>query len=170
MAFFDQALLLSNAQAISATAASTNIYDVTGAGSGVAPPLVFGTTSTFGADIGAGDGAARPCVFFTITTAIASTSINFQVQAAIDNGSNAPGTYVTLSETGVVPAAQLTVGTTFNLPIPAIPQGTGAIGLPRFYRVNYVVVGGSTGNVTAAILLNPPQGSMTKYPANFTAA
>lgn len=167
--FFDNTLVLSNAQAVSATAASTNVYDITGAATTTtATPQVFGTSTVFGADIGAGDGIARPSVFFLITTAIASTSINFQVQAAPDQGgTSGPGTYITLSETGVVNAAQLTAGTSFVLPIPPLPSG---MALPRYYRVNYTVVGGSTGNVTAVILLNPPAGVPTKYPNNFSVA
>lgn len=176
MAFFDQTLLLSNAQAITATAASTNIYDVTGAGSGVAPSMIFGTTNTTAAlpgfDIGLGDGQAIPYLYLTIPTAFVSgggATLTVQVQAAIDNGSNAPGTYTTIVETGLFTAANLAAGRVLLIPIPPITIGES---LPRFYRFNYVVATStfSAGTVTASILLNPPSKlENTLYPSNFIA-
>lgn len=171
MAYFDNALLLSNAQAITSTAASSTIYDVTGAGSGNAPALIWGTTSVFGTDIGsAGNGIAQPCVFMVITTAFTtsnSATLQVQVQAAIDNGSNAPGSYTTIVETDAFAAAVLTLGAQLVLPIPKITLGEA---LPRFYRVNYVVGTGvfGAGAVTTDILINPPTGLVsTLYPSNF---
>lgn len=170
MAFFDNALLLSNAQAITVTAPSTNIYDVTGAGAGVKPNLVFGTSAVFGADIGTGDGAARPTAYFTVGTpftAGGSATMQFQIQAAIDNGSNSPSTYTTIAETDAIAVATLTAGTNFNIPIPPITAGEA---LPRFYRFNYVVATGpmTGGTISGDILLNPPTQVITQYPSNFT--
>lgn len=170
MAFFDNSLLLSNAQAITVTAASTTIYDVTGAGSGVAPNLVFGTSTVFGADIGQGDGAARPTAYFTVPTTFTAggaATMTIQIQAAIDNGSNSPSTYTTIVETQAIPVATLTAGTNFNIPIPPLTAGEA---LPRFYRFNYVIATGPmlTGALTAGILLNPPTQIGVKYPNNFT--
>lgn len=169
MAFFDNSLLLSNAQAVTVTAASTSIYDITGAGSGVAPSQIWGTSTSFGADIGNGDGSARPTAFFAIgTTFTGATNMQVSVQAAPDNGSNAPGTYVTLTETGVMLEAALTAGTTFSLPIPGVPSNFS--GLPRFYRFYYTVTGThGAGAITGGILLNPPDQLNKKYPANFVA-
>lgn len=170
MAFFDQALLLSSAQAITTTAASTLIYDITGAGSGNAPALSWGTSATFGADIGSGDGEARPVGYFTVPTAFTAggaATLVVSIQAAADNGSNAPGTYHTLTETEAIPVASLVAGYNFSLPIPAIKSGDA---LPRFYRFNYTVATGpmTAGAITADILLNPPSQLVTKYPSNFT--
>ena len=59
MAYLDGNLQLSVAQAITTTAASTTIFDVTGAGSGNATNMTFGTTNAGvailpGIDLGAG--------------------------------------------------------------------------------------------------------------------
>lgn len=173
MAFFDQTLLLSNAQAITATAASTNIYDVTGAGSGVAPSMVFGQGVTnFGADIGVGDGVENPVAFFTIGTAFATgTSLTIAIQAA-PASSNSPGTYITLTSTAAIPTASLVAGATIILPIPPFAPIELAETLPRFYRFYYTVAGSNftTGTITGVILLNAPSGLVgTLYPNNFTA-
>ncbi len=173
MAFFDNSLLLSSAQAVTTTAASTNIYDITGAGSGNAPALVWGTSTVFGADIGAGDGVARPTAYFTVPTAFTSSgstaTLTVAIQAAIDNGSDAPGTYYTLASTRIFTTAELAAGFNFNLPIPPIASSDP---LPRFYRFNYTVASGpfTAGNLTAVILLNPPDQLNKKYPGNYTVA
>lgn len=173
MAFFDQTLLLSSAQAVTATAASTNLYDVAGVGSGVAPNVKFGDATVFGADMGAGQDGITPTAFFTIptsfTTGTAGT-LSIQIQAAPDNGSNAPGTYQTLSATAAFTVTGLVAGMTIQLPIPPVAP-TGGF-KPRFYRFNYVVTNSFTaGTITGVILLNPPSGQVGSnlYPNNFTA-
>lgn len=171
MAFFDQTLLLSSAQAITSTAVSTNIYDVTGAGSGNAPALIWGTSTVFGADIGVGDGVAVPYLYMSIPTTFTTSSsatLQVQVQAAIDNGSNSPGSYTTIVETDAFAVTPLVAGKVLLLPIPPITLGES---LPRFYRINYVVGTGTftAGAVTSVILLNPPSKlENTLYPSNFT--
>lgn len=170
MAFFDNTLLLSNSQAITTTAAST-IYDVTGAGSGVAPSMVFGSnTTTYGLDIGSGDGQATPVAYFTIiTTGTGAGTVTFSVQAA-PNNANSPGTWVTLASSAAYVGTTLIAGDTLSIPIPAFALVGPAETLPRFYRFNYTVSGSATVTVTAGILLNPPQGYVsTQYSNNFTA-
>ncbi len=177
MAFFDNPLLLSNAQAITTTAASTNIYDVTGAGANNAPSMTFGTnTTTYGLDIGTGDGTAIPHAYFSIiTTGTGAGTITFQVQAAPVGASNAVGTYVTLAASQAFVGTTLIAGDVIDLPIPPYASAAAQIGpgmgLPRFYRFNYVVSGSATATVTAAILTNPPLGYVsTQLGNNFTAA
>lgn len=171
MAFFDNALLLSNAQAITTTAASTNLYDVTGTGSGSAPNQIFGTSTVFGADIGQGDGAVRPTAYFTVPTAFTSSgssaTLTIAIQAAIDNGSGSPSSYTTIVQTDAITTATLAAGTNFSIPIPPLTAGEA---LPRFYRFNYTVASGpfTAGTLTAGILLNPPTQIGVKYPNNFT--
>lgn len=173
--FLDTTLRLSNAQAITSTAASTNIYDVTGAGSGNAPTIAFGTATTFGADIGLGDGAAFPAAILNVGTAFVSgggATLTISVQAAPDNGSNAPGTYVTLASTQAFTAAQLVAGAQILIPIPPVAPIAPGEDLPRFYRINYTV-GTSTfsaGTITAYLGINPAAGGVSiQYPSNFTA-
>lgn len=171
MAFFDQTLLLSSNQAITATAASTSIYDVTGAGSGNAPSMTFGLGITnFGADIGAGDGVTVPVAYFTVTqTFLTLTSLTIAVQAA-PASSNSPGSYVTLTQTAAIPAASLVLGATILLPIPPFAPIAPGETLPRFYRFNYTVAGSNAtaGTINGGILINPPTGILnTLYPNNF---
>lgn len=175
MAFFDNALLLSNAQAITTTAASTNVYDITGAGAGNAPSMTFGTGNAVGADIGLGDGTEVVHAFFLITTTgTGAGTITFQVQAAPASGNNA-GTYVTLAASQAFVGTTLVAGDVIDLPVPpyasAAAQIGPAMGQPRFYRLNYVVSGSATCSVTAYIGINPPLGYIsTQIGNNFTAA
>lgn len=172
--YIDGSLQFSNAQALTVTAASTSLVDLTGAGSGNAPAISFGTASVFGADMGIGDGMAVPKIFAAIgTTFVGGTSLNLQCQFAVDNGSNAPGTWQTYAETGVILTASLKAGVvigTFDL-----PRGVGDITvypLPRFIRLNYVIVGTfSAGTVTSAIVIQRDDRlGAIQYPSNFTVA
>ncbi len=124
MAFLDASLFLTAAAgdslAISSSTAGSVVYDVTGAGSGNAPPQSFGKASAFGADMGIGDGVAQPFLEVAITTTLlTSTSATLQValQSAPDNGSNAPGSWTTVVETDAITAANLVAGTKIALPI-----------------------------------------------------
>ena len=170
MAFFDNALQLSTAQAITTTAASTLIYDVTGAGSGNAPNQIFGNSTEYGFDIGNGQTPANPTAVFTVTANGTGTgTITVQVQAAPDNGSNAPGTYVTLTSSAAFVGTTLDVGNQIFLPIPPFAQVAPGMGLPRFYRFNYVQTGDGAASFDAGIVLNPPAGYVaTQYANNFT--
>ncbi len=175
MAFLDNDLLLSSGQAITGDAASSVIYDITGAGSGNAPAMTFGVDGLDGsavvpgADMGTGDGAARPTVLFTVNQAFVSgggATVRIQIQAAPDNGSNSPGSYYTIVQTDELAAADLPLGAMFNIPLPPIPAGED---LPRFYRVYYEVTTStfSAGKITAALMLNPPTLVSTLYPGGF---
>lgn len=170
MAFFDTTLLLSNSQAITTTAASTTIYDVTGAGSGNAPAMVFGTnTTTYGVDIGTGDGVATPYAYWTVITAgTGAGTVSFAVEAA-PNSSNSPGTYITLATSKAYTGTALTAGLVIAIPVPPFAPIANAETLPRFYRFNYVVSGSATVTVSGYIGINPPLGFVsTQYAANFT--
>ena len=169
MAFLDQALKFSDAQAITVSAASTNLYDITGAGSGNVPPMSFGTTGLAAADMGMGEGI-RPNILVSVAeafTAAGAATLQIQVQAAPDNGSGSPGTYTTILETAAIPKATLTLGANFQLPLP--PLAVGEV-LPRFYRLNYVVATGpmTAGKLNSSLLLNAPTQVNIQYPANFT--
>lgn len=178
MAFYDNTLLLSNAQAITTTAPSTVVYDVTGAGAGNAPNQVFGQTGTgtaspAGLDIGTGDGQAALHAFFLVTTTgTGAGTVTFQVQAAPASG-NSAGTYVTLSASQAFVGTTLIAGDVIDLPIPpyasaAAQIGPGMANLPRFYRMNYVVASSATVSVTAYIGVSPPLGYVsTQLPNNF---
>ena len=178
--FLDALVQLSTAQAVTATAASTNIYDVTGAGSGNAPNMIGGVTSTgnalIGFDIGAGDGFAIPELFWNVNTAFTAggaATLTIAIQAAPDNGSNAPGTWSTIVQTAAIPVANLTAGSGGQFQIPEISPDMGfGEAMPRFYRVNYTVATGpfTAGAISANIVLNPSQATkIQNYPANYVA-
>lgn len=169
MAFFDQTLLLSSAQAITTTADSTNVYDVTGAGVGVAPSMTFGTnTTTYGADIGNSQGVATAVAVFNVTTAgTGAGTISFGVQAAPNNANNA-GTYIPLATSKAFVGTSLVLGAQIILPIPPFELIAPGETLPRFYKFTYTVASTATVSVTAGILLNPPAGYVsTQYANNF---
>lgn len=177
MAFFDQTLLLSSNQAITVTAASTNVYDVTGAGSGIAPSMSFGNTAvgSFGMDIGVGDGAAVPYLYLTVGTAFVTgggATLQVSIQAS-PSSANSPSGYVNIYSSQLFTAAQLVAGATLLVPVPPFAPIELGETLPRFYRVNYTV-GTSTfsaGTVTAVLLLNAPAGLVsTLYSNNFVQA
>lgn len=177
MAFVDNALQLSTAQAITATAGSTLVYDVTGAGVGNVPNMIFGVngagvSQTAGFDIGTGDGI-RPVAMFTVNqtfTAAGAATLTIQVEAAPDNGSGAEGAYTVIQQTGPLALANLAVGAD-PLVIVLDPLLPGEV-LPRFYKFNYVVATGpfTAGKLTANILLDAPSiARAASYAANFSA-
>lgn len=165
--FYDAPLVLSSAQAITTTAASTLIYDVTGAGSGNAPSMTFGNGKK-GFDIGSGDSSVRPTAYWTVTTNGTGTgTVAFAVQAAQDNGSNAPDTYVTLAQTEAFVGTTLDVGEVIELPIPPVSTISPNF-VPRFYRFYYIQTGDGAVSATGAIVINPPSlGGAVEYGNNF---
>lgn len=170
--FYDAPLVLSTAQVISTTAVSTNIYDVTGAGSGNAPVMTFGN-GNIGFDIAGGtSGIATPTAYFTITTNGTGTgSITFQVQAAPSDTGNVPGTWKTLTSSAAYVGTDLDVGDVIELPIPPYNIIEPGMGVPRFYRFNYVQTGDGAVSVTGIIVINAQDGyEITQYGNNFASA
>ena len=147
----------SNAQAITATANSTNVFDVTGAGSGNAPAMIGagGVNTAMGVDIGAGDGMAIPEVQVIITAVTTVTgTLTIALQAAPDNGSYSPGTYESIyTSAAFTGATQLFAGAVLTFQVPPIPPG---LALPRFYRLVYTVGSSISLVLSANLLLNPP--------------
>lgn len=159
MAYIEAQLggILSAAQAITTSAASTNIFDVTGAGSGNAPNMIgnSGLATNLGTDLGNSQNIAHPGVLFVVTTLGTGTgTVGFGIEAAPDNGSYSPGTYTRLTTSALNVGTTLTVGTVIYLPLPPIPSLF--TGLPRFYRAYYDVANTATVSVNADFLMNPP--------------
>lgn len=156
MAYFDLLTQLSSAQAITATADSTNVFDITGAGVGVAPSMIGsgGVNTAIGLDFGAGDGVAVPEVFVVVTTAgTGSGTITISLSAAPDNGSYSPGTYTVIYSSAAFVGTALTKGSALKFSVPPIAPGQA---LPRFYKLTYTVSGSATATFTADIMLNAP--------------
>jgi hypothetical protein len=156
-------------QAITATADSAGIIDITGAGSGNAPAMINGyplSNTSIGEDYGAGNGEAIPHVLVTVTTAGTGTgTIQISVEAAPDNGSYGQGTYTTLVSTQAFTGTNLTAGSVIDIPLPPVAPGEA---LPRFYKLTYTVSGTATVSVLANMLLNPAQvRQMTQYANNY---
>ena len=97
------------------------------------------------------------------------TSVQISLQGAPDNGSGAQGTYVTYAQTPAITLAQLnaTPGMLFPISLPRPPHG--GLALPRFYKLNYTVVGTfSAGAVLAYLVLN--RDDMIPYPSALNVA
>lgn len=180
--FLDNLLVLSNAQTIGAVTtfvASTSVYDVTGAGSGNAPAMIGGINGSTGAaasigfDIGTGDGMAIPEIFWNVTTAFSTGGATLQVklQAAADNGSNSPSTWVDLYASKAFTGTTLVANFNGQFPVPPTPSDFGEA-QPRFYRMAYVAGTASftAGALSANIVINPTNGTKVQfYPGNYIA-
>ncbi len=159
----DSNLKFNDSQAITATAASTNVLDLLNA-----------------RDLGVGDNDLNVMVISdgTFASADGTATLNIQFQGAPDNGSGAPGTYTTYAETGVLTQTQLNSGGAgavllpIEVPARAVMGDTGnGTVLPRFYRLNYVngTEVFSAGHITfAGIVLDAER--PTQYPSGFTVA
>jgi hypothetical protein len=167
---------LSANQAITTTADSTNVWDVTGQGAGSTLPSMIGSggvSTALGYDVGGGDGAAVPDVLVTFgTCTTVSGTLTVTLSCAPDNGSGSAGSYVTLFSTAALTGAtQLFKGASFVIPIPSIPDGLIAnLGLPRFYKLTYTVSASISLIVSANVTINAPNFlANTFYGNNFPA-
>jgi len=134
----DNTLVYSDSQAITATAASTNIVDVGAAGT------AFGAAAALARDIGK---ATEIPLYMSVTQAFNNlTSLKVSFQSDDDpafgtaNNTVAERTYA---------LAELTLGA--RLPFPAeIPEGTTG----RYTRINYTVTGTAptTGKIFAGVV------------------
>lgn len=142
-------------QAITTTADSTNIFDVTGAGVGNVPAIVGagGLSSALGIDIGAGDGVAVPQIIVQIVTPTTVTgTLTLTLKAAPDSGTGTEGTYTTLfSSAALTGATQLAAGAVYKFNVPPIIPGEA---LPRFYKLTYTVSASISVTVNAYVLFN----------------
>lgn len=173
MAFYDNTLLLSNAQSLAGAATtviSTSTYDITGAGSGTAPSMIWGTSTFLQSDVMIG---RQMYAYFTVTTAFsATTALTVRIQAAPPATGNVAGTWVNLYQSAAFTGAtDLAVGSQLVVPIPPLAMIKAAESMPRFYRFAYVNTTSATfsaGAFTAGILLDAPTGMVsTLYPSNF---
>lgn len=170
--YLDSQLQFSNAQAVTVTAASTNVIDLAGLGSGNTVTNIIGNATVFGMDIGVGDVPGTPKLLVsTIAAFVGGTSINVQFQGAIDNGSGSPGTWNTYAESGAILTASLTANTQIlKIDVPEVIPDPGGP-LPRFLRLNYLVVGTYTGGtINADIIRDRQDWTAGKYPSNFAVA
>jgi len=148
----DAALQFSNAQAITSTAASTNIVDF---------------TVPNGVDMGIGEHSLRFAIYCTAAfTTGNSATLQVQVQAA-PNSSGSPGTYITMTETDALAASVLIINA--KIPIDLTHRATGQA-LYRFIRLNYVVGTGtfSAGSITAFLVNDRDDNPVGQYASGYS--
>lgn len=185
MGMLDAALQFSSAQAITATAQSTNFYDqLTGQSLTTtytpSPSAIFSVTETyFGEDLGVGKGLGTPRVLVNVGTAFATlTSLQIAFQGAPENatshtsGLRSDLVFVTYIETAPLGVALLTANTrvaSFDWPM----RQAGAA-LPRFVQLDYIVAGtnASAGTITADVTLGDDDATNTlqQYGRNYSVA
>lgn len=133
---FDNTLLFSKAQAITADAASTNVIDLR------ALNTVYGAAAALLRDIGIGSKVPLLCQVVEAFNTL--TSLEFQLQGSVDEAFTSP--VVIARETKLL--AALTVGAQFNIDF--IPRGA----TYRYMRMYYDVTGTppTLGKITAGIV------------------
>lgn len=177
----DDNLVLSNAQAITATAASTNAYDIeTGnkfATTFTNPSDIIGNATFFGEDLGLGRGKGEPTwqVFTGSGTPITATSLQLQFRGAPDNvtahASKARSdlTFVIYIETDVILLANILASQ--RIADYAIPRRAHAAAMPRFYDANYVVAGSNFAGLTLTTYITTgdtsAQSTLGQYASNY---
>jgi hypothetical protein len=175
----DQNLLLSNAQVITATAQSTNAYDIlTGntilvASGAYTTNAIIGNATVFGEDLGLGRGPGTPTieVFSGSGTPAAATSLQIALQGAPDAGTgNTSGvTYTTYLETGAIPLASILASNR----LAAFDLGRVQVkaAFPRFLALDYIVVGANFTGLTVNAYINlggtSAQSALGQYASNY---
>lgn len=186
MGMLDAALQFSAAQAITASAQSTNFYDqltgqtLTTTYTPTPGNVIWPVTETyFGEDLGIGKGPGTPRVIVSTGTVFATlTSLQIQFQGAPENstshssGNRSDLTFVTYIQTDTIALALLTANTriaSFDWPMRKTGQA-----LPRFVQLNYVVGGSNatTGTVNADVTLgdDDANNALQNYGRNFAVA
>lgn len=181
MALQDQNLVFSSAQAITATAASTNTYDIlkgnmitTSGGTYTVPPNdIIGNATFFGEDLGLGRGMGTPTieVFSGSGTPITATSLQIALEGAPDTaaGTIAGLTFTVYIETGAIPLASILAS--IRLAQFDLPRRQVGLGLPRFLQLDYIVGGANFGGLTVTSYINlggtSAQASLGQYPSNY---
>lgn len=153
------------------TQTSTNVLDL-----GITSGLPISAVNGGGArDIGIGDDPAMKLLVQVLTAFAGGTSLAVALQGAPDAGSNAPGSWTTMTTGAVVVEASLIAGARLldqDMPRPIPGQA-----IPRFLRLSYITVGTHTaGAIQGFLVLDrmdiPEQTNavMGGYPAGITIA
>jgi hypothetical protein len=99
-------------------------------------------------DMGVGDDPALKMLVQVIAAMTGGTSLQIALQGAPDNGSGAPGTFVTWWLSPVYAAATLTAGARlYDMDMPRPPAG---VQVPRFLQIAYIAAGTFTGGSIGA--------------------
>lgn len=94
-------------------------------------------------DLGIGDDPALKMLVQCLNTFAGGTSLQVGLQGAQDNGSGAPGAFTTYWLSPVYALATLVQGARlYDMDLPRPPAG---VGMPRFLRLVYTIVGTFSG-------------------------
>ena len=179
MALMDQNMVLSSAQAITATAHSTNAYDIANGGTlavasgAYTSNFIDGNATVFGEDLGLGRGVGTPAieVFSGSGTPAGATSLDIQLQGAVDPGTgNTSGcTYVAYLGTEPIPLASILASN--RLAAFDFPRRRVGTAMPRFIALNYVVAGSNFTGLTVTAYINlggtSAQAALGQYASNY---
>lgn len=129
--------IFSNAQAITASAVSTNVIDM-----GAPGKAAYGNVQL----VRNNKGDCIPLLIQVVQSFDALTSLTMEVQGSVDEAFTSP---VVLATTGAVPLASLVAGFIYR-PLVDLPRNN----IYRFLRINYTVAGlaPTVGQVTAGIV------------------
>lgn len=135
---FDRTLKLSDQQAITATAVSTNVYDQGQSGT------VYKAAAALSQDLGKGKKLPFLMQVTQDFTAAGAATLQFQIQTSVDAAFTSP---VILYTSEAIPKASLVAG--YQAPLDVMIRRT-----LRFIRVNYIVATGpmTAGAVTAGFV------------------
>ena len=179
----DQNLVFSDGQAITATAASTNTYDIelgtmiTTALTAV-PAAIIGNATYFGEDLGLGRGVGTPTavVFTGSGTPITATSLQIAFQGAplnataAGNGLVSSLVFTVYIETDAIPLASILASirlAEFDLPRRSPP----GVAMPRFLNFNYTVGGSNFAGLTLKTYIalgdTSAQNTLGQYASNY---
>lgn len=137
---FDKTLLLSDQQAITADAVSTNTIDLGAAGT------IYGGSGAMTRNVG--KGLKIPLLIQVTETFATTVSLTINVQVDDNTGFGSPKQ---IGTTGAIPVADLVAGKIFN--IDAIPRDADE----RYLRLQYDVSTDATaGKITAGIVMGVP--------------
>jgi hypothetical protein len=175
----DDKLTFSDAQAITASAASTYMYDqLTGEKDtttfDTAPKAQWGPNATyFGEDLGIG--TPRIVINTGAAAFLTLTSLQIMFQGAPNNataqasGNRSDLVFVTYMETPAIVTALLTASqqiASFDWPMRSLGNA-----LPRFVQLYYTVAGSNAtaGTLTSSVTLGPNdgQGTLGQYPSGY---
>lgn len=142
---FDRTLLFSNAQAIVADAASTDVLDLLATG------RVYGAAAALTKDVGKGQ--SIPLLIQVVEAFNTLTSMTVVVQCDDNEAFATPKDVLSVT----LPLASLTAGRTF--PIIAVPPGVNE----RYMRIYYDITGTAptTGKVTAGVVAGVQSNGVT---------
>lgn len=145
----DGNLQLSNSQAVTASADSTNIIDLANAG-----------------DLGAGEDLRVAITTIVAATAAGAATLNIQLVGAA-NGDAVFASPQILDETSPIPKANLPIGARFELNIPRIWAGAAGLASVRYLKLTYTVATGPLTAGTFSANVTKVNQDNRSYPANF---